>query len=143
MISDYVRMAVDELGRKFDVVRQSAAVTKEQLLVELQCIPRAKLPAVIVCADAGTVEESATVLSLNLGLVVVAPFAANMDNRVRGALDALDAVLELFPPGRPRRLRAPGGLWADFFLRRFYPLDIARDLAALALEFELKSSTKG
>ena len=141
MITEYVRMTADELGRNFDVVRQSAAVTKEQLLVELQSIPRAKLPAVIVCADGGTVEESATVLRMNLGLVVVAPFAANMDNRVRGALDALDAILGLFPPDRPRRLRASGGLWADYFLRRFYPLDIARDLAAFALEFELKTST--
>lgn len=141
MISEHVRMAADELGRKFQTVRRSAAVTKEQLLVELQSIPRTKLPAVIVCTDAGAVGDDATVLNLNLGFVVVAPFAANMDSRVRGALETLDAVLELFPPGRPRRLRAPGGLWADFFLRRFYPLDLARDLAAFALEFELKTST--
>ena len=141
MIAEYVRMAADELGRKFGTVRLSGAVTKEQLLVELQSIPRTKLPAVIVCTDAGAVEDSGCVLRMNLGFVVVAPFAASMDNRVRGALETLDAFLELFPPGRARRLRTSGGIWADYSLRSFYPLDLARDLAAFALEFELKTST--
>ena len=140
MISEYVRLAADELGRKFGTVRQSSAVTKEQLLVELQSIPRTKLPAVIVCTDAGAVEDSGTVMTLNLGFVIVAPFAANMDNRVRGVLETLDAFLELFPPGRARRLRAPGGLWADVFLQRFYPVDVAKDFAAFAIETEMKTS---
>ena len=57
--------------------------------------------------------------------------------------EALDAALDLFPPGRARRLRTPGGVWADYFVRRFYPLDLARDYAAFAIELELKSSPGG
>ena len=143
MTAELVQMAVEELQRKFGIVRRSSAVTKEQLLTELQSIPRGKLPAAIVCADGGSVQDDACVLAMDMGFVIVAPFAANMDGRVRGALEALDAALDLFPPGRARRLRTPGGIWADYFVRRFYSLDLARDYAAFAIELELKSAPGG